>query len=153
MRVGWRIVPADQAATPFDGEGARIYGGRWNSIGVPMVYGSEHLSLATLEVRVHIEKTSMRKRYKCFAFRFEEALMKVFALTSLPKDWRREPPPYSLQQLGDVWVKSAASAILAVPSAIVPAERNYLINPRHADFGKIKIATPTDFSFDQRLFG
>jgi RES domain-containing protein len=152
IRTGVRLVPDDQAATPFDGEGARLYGGRWNSVGVPMVYTSEHQSLAALEVRVHIDRTRMRKLYKCFVFQFDEKLMEVFRVGSLPKDWQQEPPPPSLQQLGDNWAKSGTSVILAVPSVVIPKELNYLINPRHPDFAKLKIEKPTDFAFDQRLF-
>src|ERR1035438_743781 len=105
IRTGWRIVLDDQAATAFDGEGARLCGGRWNSAGVPMVYASEHQSLAALEIRVHIDKTKMRRLYKCFAFQFDEQLMEVFRVGALPKDWMQEPPPPALQQLGDNWVK------------------------------------------------
>jgi RES domain-containing protein len=152
IRTGWRIVPADQAAGAFDGEGARRYGGRWNSVGVPMVYGSEHQSLAALELRVHIDKTRMGRLYKCFSFQFDEGLMQVFRPGALPRDWRREPPPACLQQLGEDWVKSNASVILAVPSIIIPRELNYLISPKHAGFTKLNIAMPTDFAFDQRLF-
>jgi RES domain-containing protein len=150
--TGWRIVPADHAARAFDGEGARLYGGRWNSPGVPMVYSSQHLSLAALELRVHIDKTRMRKLHKCFAFHFEDSLASVFEARRLPPEWRQEPPPPSLQRLGDDWVKTWASVILAVPSAVIPGELNYLINPRHPDFGRIKFETPTDFAFDHRLF-
>ncbi len=150
--TGWRIVPEDQAVAAFDGEGARIYGGRWSSVGVPMVYASEHQSLAALEVRVHIDKTRMRKLYRSFAFHFDEDLMEVFRVGGLPEDWQQEPPPPSLQQLGDDWVTSNASVILAVPSVIIPQERNYLINPKHPDFAKLKIEQPTDFLFDPRMF-
>lgn len=152
IRTGWRIVPRQKASTAFDGEGARLYGGRWNPIGIPMVYASEHQSLATLEVRVHIDKTSMRLPYKCFSFHFREELMEVLRARALPKNWRLEPPPPSLQKLGAEWITSGRSLILAVPSVIVPGERNFLINPRHPDFPKLKIDPPTDFAFDQRLF-
>ena len=151
-RTGWRIVPADKAKTAFDGEGARLYGGRWNPAGVPMVYASEHESLAALELRVHIDKTSMRKLYKSFAFHFEEELMEVFRVSALPKEWMQEPPAPSLQRLGGDWATSGRSVILAVPSVIIPGERNYLINPRHRDFAKLRIDPPRDFAFDQRLF-
>ena len=144
-------VLEDQAATAFDGEGARLCGGRWNSVGVPMVYASEHQSLAAFEIRVHIDKTKMRKLYKCFAFQLDEQLMAVFRGGALPKDWMQEPPPLALQLLGDNWVKSGASVILAVPSVVIPKELNYLINPKHPDFAKLKIGPPTDFAFDQRL--
>jgi RES domain-containing protein len=148
---GWRIVPEEQVATAFDGEGARLYGGRWNSLGVAMVYASEHKSLAALEVRVHIDTTKKIKLYQCLAFQFDENLMEMFPIGSLPKDWRQEPPPLSLQQLGDAWVKADRSPVLAVPSVIIEDELNYLLNPRHTDFAKIKIEKPTDFGFDPRL--
>ncbi len=151
--TGWRLVPEDQAASAFDGEGARLYGGRWNSVGVAMVYASQHKSLAALEVRVHIDTTRKIKRYQSFAFQFDETLMEVLRRESLPKDWRQEPPPPSLQQIGDAWVQAGTSAILAVPSVIIPDELNYLLNPKHADFAKIKIENPTDFTFDPRLLG
>jgi len=150
--TGWRIVTKEKAASAFDGEGARLYGGRWNSAGVPMVYASEHQSLAALEVRVHIDKTGMRKLYKCFAFQFDENLMEKLRVASLPRDWQQEPPPPSLQQLGDNWVKTGRSVILAVPSVVIPKELNYLISPRHPVFAKLKFQPPTDFAFDQRLF-
>ena len=111
--TGWRIVLDDQAGTAFDGEGARVFGGRWNSVGVPMVYASEHQSLAALEVRVHIDRTRMRRRYKSFAFEFDAKWMKALPNADLPRDWVQEPPPPSLQKIGDGWVKSGASVILA----------------------------------------
>jgi RES domain-containing protein len=151
IRAGWRIVPRDKAATAFDGEGARLYGGRWNSPGVSMVYASEHQSLATLEVRVHIDRTTMRRPYKAFKFHFDERLMDVLPLNKLPGDWRREPPSPSIQQIGDAWVKSGAAVILVVPSVIIPNELNFLINPKHPDFPKLRIEKPTDFVFDPRL--
>ena len=151
IRTGVRLVPEDQAAAAFTGEGARRYGGRWNSVGVPLVYASEHQSLAALEVRVHIDRTRLHLRFQAFAFEFDARLMEVFRIAALPEDWMREPPPPALQLLGDNWVKSGASAILAVPSVIIPKEFNYLLNPAHPDFKKIVISQPEPFSFDPRL--
>ena len=142
-------MPLPQEIAAFDGEGARRYGGRWNSAGVPMVYASEHESLAVLEVRVHIAMSGV---YKSFSFDFDEGLMRTLPVQQLPKDWQREPPPVSLQRLGDQWVKAGDSVILAVPSAIVPNELNLLLNPRHPDFSKIDIHTATDLTLDRRLF-
>ncbi len=116
-----------------------------------MVYASEHKSLAALEVRVHIDTTRKTRRYQCFAFQCDENLMDAPRVGSLPKDWQPEPPPPSLQRLGDAWVKAADSPILAVPSAIIPDELNCLLNPKHPNFAKIKIEKPTDFTFDPRL--
>jgi len=79
--------------------------------------------------------------------------MEVFRAALLPNDWRQEPPAPSLPQLGDAWVRAAASAMLEVPSAMIPDELNYLLNPKHADFAKITIQNPTDLTFDPRLVG
>jgi RES domain-containing protein len=152
IRTGWRLVPAIHAKAAFDGEGAKLYGGRWNSKGVPLVYASEHQSLAVLELRVHIDTTSMLRPYKLIGFSFEETLLHALSVDKLPRDWRREPAPPSVQRLGDQWVADADSPILAVPSAIIPADLNFLINPRHPDFSKIQISPSIDFSFDLRLF-
>lgn len=152
IRTGWRIVPEELVATAFDGEGARRFGGRWNSAGMPMIYAAEHLSLAALEVRVHIDRTSMKKPYKCITFEFDDDMMSTLPATSLPKHWRQEPPAPSLQAVGDHWLASAASVVLAVPSVIIPAEHNFLLNPRHPDFKKAKLGKPTAFTFDYRLF-
>ncbi len=149
IRRGWRLVPPPQEHTAFDGEGARRHGGRWNSVGVPMVYASEHASLAVLEVRVHVAMSGV---YKSLAFDFDEGLMRAFPVHELPKDWQHEPPPVSLQRLGDQWVKAGDSVILAVPSAIVPSELNLLLNPRHPNMAKIHIHAATDFTLDRRLF-
>jgi RES domain-containing protein len=151
-RTGWRIVPTANAETAFDGEGARLWGGRWNSMGVPMVYASEHQSLAVLEVRVHIDKTSMSKPYSLMAFEFDDALMAKLPAGALPKDWRREPVPPSVQKVGDDWVKLGKSAILAVPSVILPDEFNLLINPKHPEFAKVSIKPATSLSLDLRMF-
>lgn len=150
-RIGWRIVPEGPRARAFDGEGARLHGGRWNSVGTAVVYASEHLSLAALEVLVHIDTTSRRKAYQCLSFEFDDSLLKTFA-DLLPRTWRQEPPPVELQQIGDAWVRGAESVVLAVPSVIVPGEFNYLLNPRHPDFGRIKPGSPARFDFDSRLF-
>lgn len=152
IRRGWRIVPEEFAATAFDGEGARLFGGRWNSAGMPMVYAAEHLSLAVLEVRVHLERTSLKKRYQCISFDFDDRLMMTVPQGALPEHWQQEPPPPSLQAVGDHWLSSMGSVVLAVPSVIIPAEHNLLINPRHPDFKRMKIGQPEPFGFDYRLF-
>ena len=77
--------------------------------------------------------------------------MEWLRTAELPQNWQQEPPPSALQQLGDDWVASAESPIMAVPSVVIPDELNYLLNPKHQDFGKIKIDKPSDFSFDPRL--
>ena len=117
MAAGWRIVPEDRARDAFAGEGAKVYGGRWNSPGFAVVYGSQHKSLAVLEQLVHLSPRSAN-RFKVFSLHFPESLLDRFSPEDLPKDWRQEPPPLSTQQFGDVWVRQSRSAVLALPSII-----------------------------------
>lgn len=150
MASGWRIVPENRAHDAFIGEGAKLYGGRWNSSGVAVVYGSQHKSLAALELLVHRDSRKSH-RFTAFLFQFPESLVETVPLPGLPEDWRQEPPPPSTQQIGDAWMRESRSAILAVPSIIIPEELNYVLNPAHSDFRKITIGKPQDFAFDARL--
>jgi len=150
MPEGWRIVKAKHAATAFSGKGAADNGGRWNSRGVAVVYASLTKSLAVLESLVHLNPPV---RFKSVAFRlqFDDALVEKFPLKKLPAHWQVEPPSPSTQQIGDLWVREARSAILALPSAIIPSEANLLLNPAHPAFKKISISKPELFAFDPRL--
>lgn len=150
MARGWRIVPENRAYDAFVGEGARRFGGRWNSPGIAIVYGSQHQSLAALELLVHFNPITPN-RFKVFQFQFPDSLVENMAVRNLPKDWRQEPPPPSAQYFGNVWARELRSAVLAIPSIIIPDELNYLLNPRHPDFKKITIGKAEDFSFDARL--
>ncbi len=150
MAEGWRIVPENRAENAFGGEGARLFGGRWNSAGVALVYGSQHKSLAALELLVHFNPITPN-RFKVFHFQFPDSLIETVSLRSLPKDWRQEPPPPSAQHFGNIWARGLSSAVLAIPSVIIPEEVNYLLNPAHPDFKKITIGKPEEFSFDSRL--
>lgn len=149
-RRAWRIVKARHAATAFDGEGARLFGGRWNSPGTRVVYTSGSKALATLESLVHLNPPVVFA-YVVIAVEFDEALVEPVASVRLPAEWAGEPPPPSAQAVGDAWVKEARSAVLELPSAIIQTECNYLLNPAHPDFKKIAIRKPEPFSFDPRL--
>ena len=150
MKRAWRIVKKAHAATAFSGEGARRFGGRWNSPGTPVVYTSGTLALAALEILVHLNPP-VRLEYVAIPFDFEDAWVQKLKLSDLPADWMEEPPPPSTQLLGDRWVKQARSAILELPSAIVRIEPNYLLNPAHPDFRKVQIGKAMPFAFDPRL--
>jgi RES domain-containing protein len=151
MGEAWRIVKLKHAATAFDGEGARLNGGRWNSVGVRVVYVSFAKSLAALETLVHL-KLPVTSKYVGIPLHFDDALVETFAANALPGGWDAEPPSLISQQIGDAWVKGARSALLALPS-VITRETNFLINPAHPGFGKIKIGKPEPFTFDPRLLG
>lgn len=151
MATGWRIVKSRHAGTAFDGEGARLYGGRWNSLGTRMIYTSGSVSLAVLEVLVHVQEANLISSYSLIPARFDDALVQHLDRSRLPDDWRSYPAPPELQQLGDEWVRSQTSSVLEVPSAVVERESNYLLNPAHPDFSSIFIGEPEPFNFDERL--
>lgn len=150
MPRGWRLVKTKHLATAWDGEGARRYGGRWNSVGTAVVYVSETLSLALAEVLVHLPG-GVLPAFTAIPVELDESLVTVLAPRDLPADWNRTPPAASTQTIGDTWVASAASAALRVPSVIVPPESNYVLNPGHAEFGSLRIGAPLPFPFDARL--
>jgi RES domain-containing protein len=151
MPSGWRIDKPRRNA--FSGEGARRFGGRWNSPGVAVVYLSEHQSLAALEIFVHLQPLVPQDKYLAYFVEWDEAQMEVLSAKKLPLDWRVSPPGSATMRQGDQWVAEARSAVLAVPSAIVPAERNFLLNPAHPTFGQLRLHKPMSFAFDHRLVG
>lgn len=153
MPTGWRIVKTRLAARAFDGEGARRYGGRWNSAGTRVVYTSQSVSLAVLELLVHLQASRPLASYSVRSVQFAEGLVTSLDRASLPRDWRAFPTPTTLQRIGDDWIASAASVVLQVPSAIVEDESNYMINPAHPDFRRLRIGPLVRFRLDPRLLG
>jgi RES domain-containing protein len=150
MASAWRLVKAAYLSTAWGGEGARRYGGRWNSRGVALAYVSEHLSLACLEVLVAVHRGASLDDFLAIAV--DLGGVRVAELEGEPpSDWRSDPPSRSTQAIGDAWVNGGTTAILRVPSVVVPVEYNYLINPAHPDAKRIVIGTPMAFPFDRRL--
>ncbi|WP_058188878.1 RES family NAD+ phosphorylase [Terracidiphilus gabretensis] len=149
----WRIVQERFSKEAFTGEGARLYGGRWNSVGHAAVYAGGSRALAVLEMLVHLDGPQLLSSYLLYEAEFAESLMTELPAGGLPQDWRDDSAPGSTQAIGDAWIRSGASAVLRVPSVLIPQEHNYLLNPRHAEFGKIRISAPERFAFDSRLKG
>ena len=148
----WRIVRAPHLPAAFSGEGARLFGGRWNPVGVPVVYCSGSLALAALEILVHAGRESLPRDYRAVPVDIPETMeIERIEPTALPKDWRAYPAPLRLQALGERWVRAARTAVLRVPSAVIPEESNLLLNPAHPDFAGLRIGDPRPFSFDLRL--
>lgn len=147
----WRIIKAKHATTAFTGGSAKTYGGRWNSPGTAVVYTAGSTSLAILEMLVHLQAQDLMRRYVIFEVSFDETLVTTVDPARLPKSWRRSPSPATVQQVGDAWVAGGTSAVLRLPSVIVPSEWNYLLNPAHPDFAKITIGPKQPIKFDPRL--
>ncbi|MDR3557256.1 MAG: RES family NAD+ phosphorylase [Syntrophobacteraceae bacterium] len=153
MPTAWRIAKKNHAANGFDGEGARLYGSRWSTPGTRVAFASESLSLATLEIVVHLQNSAPLASYVVFTVRFPEDMVQELDPSVLPKNWRSFPAPPRVRQIGDDWVKSNSSVLLRVPSVIVVHEHNFLINPEHSDFSKLIISGPEPLDIDPGVLG
>ena len=150
MHTVWRITTARFAQTAFSGEGARLYGGRWNPKGWEVVYTAESQSLALLELMV--QDDPLRAHYVLIPAQLPADLPETrIDVNQLPDDWRTIDARDVLQALGLAWLEGGQTAVLNVPSAVVPAERNLLINPRHPDFSRIVIGEAQSLQTDTRL--
>lgn len=144
----YRLSRALSGEAAFDGEGARRVGGRWNLPGTRVVYTSASLSLATLEVMVHLQSYQALGLYGAYAYDLEEN--EIAVLNDLPANWAAYPAPVELQQRGTAWALSGQSLALKVPSAVVTSEHNFLINLLHPAFKLLQVIR-LDHLHDQRL--
>lgn len=147
----WRIVQAHLAGSAFSGEGARLYGGRWNHPGTAVVYTAATKSLALLELLVHISAQQLLRAYVCIPVKFDDAMVKQLNAADLPKGWRNYPASNATRDIGTAWATGGSSVVLAVPSVIVPEEWNYLLNPLHPEFRSVCIGRAEKIEMDPRL--
>lgn len=147
----WRLTKARYARTAFDGEGARLYGGRWNSPGRAVVYLAGSLALAVLEILVHVK--SQRELSGYVKIRVEAPKDSVSDVDTLPPNWQQGRAPDETRAIGDAWLAEGETLLLRVPSVIIPEEHNYLLNPLHPRFSEITFSEAAPFSFDSRLRG
>jgi RES domain-containing protein len=144
------------AATPhikdLSGMGASLFGGRWNPKGVPLVYTSESRSLAALELYANRSKAGIVMNLSLAAVAIPGyATVREVPASELPAGWNRYPAPLELAIIGSDWAASLQSLVLCVPSALVPQERNYLLNPLHPHMADVAIAEIEEYTFDQRF--
>jgi RES domain-containing protein len=148
----WRICRERYASEAFSGEGARRFGGRWNSRGVPMVYGSTSLALAAIELFVHLEPNQAPEDLVSIAAELPEGEPALrWDLAALPEQWwGDELGP--MRGLGDDWVRDRRSLAVMVPSVPIRPEWNVLVNPLHPRIGEVRIGAAKPFVFDARMF-
>lgn len=148
----WRICRACFAAEAFSGYGARRFGGRWNSPGVPMVYASSSLALTAIELFVHLEPGQQPDDLVAISATLPKGEpAKRLGPEDLPRKWwsdRFEP----LREIGDKWIRDKSSLAIEVPSAALRVEWNVLVNPLHAAIAQVKVDKPQPFRFDARMF-
>ena len=150
----YRILRKPYSKTPLDGEGAYRFGGRWSSPGVRLAYTAEYQSLAMIEYFVHIDANDAPRDLVLVTIAIPDAVSREsISLRELPANWRATPPPAELAKFGDSFARAGRSAILIVPSALAPEESNWLINPGHPQFLRIRVVKTEAFRYDQRFFG
>ncbi|MCF6258470.1 MAG: RES family NAD+ phosphorylase [Gammaproteobacteria bacterium] len=148
----YRLIKKKYTAEPLDPQGAKFYGGRWNSKGRSVIYASDSIALAALERLVHLHRTDVLNHFVLCTISFNNNKLMTLPEDVLPTDWRDDPPPDSTIDIGNEWLSSLKSLVLAVPSTVVPQQTNLLINPDHPDFANLaKSIIIEPFIFDPRL--
>lgn len=151
MRI-WRLARA--VYNPLSGEGARLYGGRWNPVGLPVVYTSAHLSLSVLELLVHVDPGDLPNDLAAFEIELpDDLLIETVSTDDLPDGWNLAATAPACREIGRRWIEGGSSPVLRVPSAVVPQEANYLVSPAHPEASRIREVGRAPFRFDPRLPG
>ena len=150
----WRICRAKHEASALSGRGAEKTGGRWNHKGHAMVYASENLSLAALELFVHVSPGTMPADLVSIRGELPDSVsIGEIDEAALPDNWRVYPAPAELQRLGTEWLLRQTSLVLIVPSAITPLEQNILLNPAHPEIKQLRLEAGRPFHFGPRMVG
>ncbi|WP_214072101.1 RES family NAD+ phosphorylase [Mucilaginibacter sp. dw_454] len=136
----------------LSGYGAEKTGGRWNSKGIPVLYTAASRALAMVEIAVHVPLGIIPINYFIATIDIQHNDIAELHLKDLPPAWNSNPFAKSTQLLGDAFLQKQEHLILQVPAASVPGDFNYLINPCHPDFNKVKLKSIDPFVFDVRLF-
>ena len=149
----YRILRKPYSKKPLDGEGAYRFGGRWSSVGTRLAYTGEHLSLAMIEYFIHIDPGDSPKDLVVVTAEIPDHVPRIsIPVKQLPANWRRTPSPPELASIGDRFARDCRATVLIVPSALAPAESNWLINPQHPDFSRIRLRSVEAFEYDSRFF-
>ncbi|QOV89890.1 RES family NAD+ phosphorylase [Humisphaera borealis] len=147
----YRIVKPRYEASAWTGEGASKNGGRWNHPGTPCVYCGGSLALTSLEMLVHLESADVLQAYRVAWIDVDPAQVRDTPVAILPADWDAEPATNASRDFGTAWLAARQTVALRVPSVILPAEHNILLNPRHPDFAALARSAFQPFNFDPRL--
>lgn len=151
--IAYRIVKA-KYEQDLSGHGAELWGGRWNYPGTPIIYASEHASLALLEILAWTALPQLLKaNFSLLALEIPEQSQVQVSLTELPEDWYYPDHWTSTQRIGQEWTEMNQALMLKVPSAILPIENNILINPKHPLMKEVVISRTSEISFDPRVIG
>jgi len=149
--VVWRIARRPFALDRL-GTGARDGGGRWNHTGTPVIYAGGTIAIAALELFVHLAGIVPPDLVLVRIELPDKHSAETPALAELPRDWRRVPATPGSMDFGTAWAKALRSLVLHVPSALVPEEKNAVVNPAHREFAAVKMAIEREFRYDDRMY-
>lgn len=138
-------------AGDISGNGAKLYGGRWNEKGTAIVYFGSSRAMAMMELLVHLRPDDLHRQYAIASFEVPDDKIYKVALEQLPKSWQSEEQKAYLRKIGKRFVEEGKHLLMQVPSVLVEEEFNYLLNPLHADVRKVQMVSQRLFSFDNRL--
>lgn len=147
----WRVSPAYYADKAMSGDGSYRRGGRWNPPGIRVVYCADSRSLALVEILANVRRPGLLGSQPWVVIRIDVPEDIVERPARVPDSWRETPYSTDTQAFGAEWVQAQRSVALRVPSVVVPGEFNYVLNPAHRDFKRVKIGQPEPFSYDSRL--
>ena len=138
----------------LSGAGSKLFGGRWNSPGIPALYTSASKSLAVLESLTNTPPAILQNDFSILILEIQgKVLSDEFHEKDLPKNWKTYPAPVNLIQLGNKWLLAGKKLLVKVPSAVITSEFNFIINPLHRDMKKVKIAAAEKLELDARVAG
>jgi len=138
-------------ASDLNGEGARLFGGRWNNKMVGCLYTSETRALALLEYTVNVNLDDIPRALSFTAIEIPDWPIRILKEADLPGNWTQSPAPSSTKDFGSKLLLAAAEPVIRIPSTIIPAEFNYILNPLHPESKKFKIINTREFSYDVRI--
>jgi RES domain-containing protein len=144
-------VSRTKYANELSGEGARIYGGRWNSVGVPCIYTSENRALTVLEYSANVPLIDIPRSLSITTYQIPDASWEIYEEPDLPGNWKQSPIPMETMEFGSNLLNGMADLALKIPSAVLPQEYNYIINPLHPDMHQVEIVNIIDFVYDVRI--
>lgn len=144
-------ITRQKYATDLSGNGAALYGGRWNETGKPVLYAASSRSLAILETLVHLRQPQPPTDYQIMVLFVPDTILSLRVTDQqLPDDWKQNET--HTQRIGSEWLASAESLLLRTPSVVVHAEANYLLNPAHKSYSEVQLLAHESIEFDARFF-
>ena len=144
-------IAKSRYSTDLSGEGARLFGGRWNHVGTACLYSSESRALALLEFSVHLNMHDLPRHLRTTIIQIPDENIYTLSPRELPANWMKSPAPVSTKDLGTKLLNTIDMLVIRVPSTIIPQEYNYLINPRHRDARQIRLISEEELVYDGRI--